>query len=157
MHLIEDSRQQRGKHELKHQYWQKLGVNMIRSALPFGDYAFISPVVVDTKKDLYEIASNLFQEHDRFRNECIKAHNANCQLVILVENNDGVDSLEALERWEESAEHYAMRRGKQRISGKRMASVMSTMQERYGVIFEFCTPNEAGKRVIEILGGEAYD
>lgn len=157
MHLIEDTRQQKGKHTLKHNYWRKLGVNVVRSALPFGDYAFISPVVVDTKKDLYEIASNIFQEHDRFRNECIKAHNANCKLVILVENTDGVDSLEALERWEESAEHYAMRHGKRRISGKRMASVMSTMQDRYGVVFEFCSPNDAGRRVIEILGGETND
>lgn len=157
MHLIEDTRQQKGKHELKHSYWRKLGVNMVRSALPFGDYAFISPIVVDTKASLFEIASNLFQEHDRFRKECINAHNAGCQLVILVENNDGVDSLEALERWREPQEHYAMRKGKRRISGKRMAATMATMTERYGVRFEFCTPNEAGRRVIEILGGEAND
>lgn len=151
MNLIEDTRQQKGKHDLKHNYWRKLGVNIVRSALPFGDYAWVPPVVVDTKKDLYEMAANLFKGHDRFRKECIKAHNANSQLVILVENTDGVDSLESLKRWEESDEHFDMRNGKVKISGEYMESIMSSMHERYGVIFEFCTPNEAGKRVIELL------
>ena len=151
MHLIEDTRQQKGKHELKHNYWRKLGVNVVRSALPFGDYAFVPLVVVDTKQSIYEIANNIQQDHDRFRQECINAHNAGCQLVILVENVDGVDSLKALEHWQESAEHYAMRRGKRRISGKRLAATMATMTERYGVIFEFCTPNQAAKRILEIL------
>lgn len=157
MHLIEDTRQQKGKHKLKHNYWQRLGVNLVRSALPFGDYAVVPSVVVDTKQDIYEIASNLINEHDRFRAECISAHNAGCQLVILVENTDGVTDLVTLTRWTESEDHYAKRRGKRRISGKRLASIMSTMSERYGVVFEFCTPNDAGRRVIELLGGEAYD
>lgn len=151
MHLIEDTRQKLGKHELKHNYWQKLGVNMIRSVLPFGDYAFISPVVVDTKKDIYEMAYDLFQDHDRFRKECIKARNAKCQLVVLIENTDGVDNLESLKRWVESIEHYKKRRGKRRISGERMVRTMTTMTERYGVLWEFCTPNESGRRVIELL------
>lgn len=157
MHLVEDTRQQKGKHEIKHEYWHTLGVQIVRSALPFGDYILVPPIAVDTKQDIYEIANNILQEHDRFRNECINAHNAGCQLVILIENLDGVDSLDALTRWQESREHYAKRRGKRRISGKRLAAAMSTMSERYGVRFEFCTPNEAGKRVIEILGGIAYE
>ena len=157
MHLIEDTRQQKGKHEIKHTYWQRLGVNLVRSALPFGDYAIVPDVVVDTKADIYEIANNLIQEHDRFRAECIAAHNAGCLLVVLVENTDGVVDLDTLARWTESADHYSMRRGKRRITGKRLASIMATMTERYGVVFDFCSPNDAGRRVIEILGGETND
>lgn len=150
-HLIEDTRQQKGKHELKNTYWQKRGVNVIRSAMPFGDYMFAPHIVVDTKRDIYEIACDIDQDHARFRNECIKARKFGCKLVILIENIDGVVDLETLEKWEESDEHYRTRRGKRRISGMRLARAMSTMSARYGVEFQFCTPNEAGKRVIEIL------
>lgn len=153
MAIIEDTRQQKGKHEIKHQYWHGLGVPIVRSALPFGDYALVPAAVVDTKKDIYEIAHNLQQQHDRFRRECIKAHNAGCQLIILIENLDGVSTLADLATWRESDEHFYGRNGKRRILGTRIAETMKTMQERYGVRFEFCTPNEAGKRILEILGG----
>lgn len=151
--IIEDTRQQKGKHEIKHQYWHGLGVPIVRSALPFGDYALVPAVVVDTKKDIYEIANNLQQQHKRFRDECIKAHKADCQLIILIENTDGVSTLADLCNWRESDEHFYGRNGKRRIIGATIAGIMRTMTENYGVKFEFCTPNEAGRRVLEILGG----
>lgn len=154
MHLIEDTRQQKGKHEIKHNYWRKLGVNIVRSALPFGDYAWVPPVVVDTKQDIYEIANNIQQSHERFKRECISAQEVGCQLVILIENLDGVRCLNDLKKWEESDDHFFKRNGTRRIHGKRLAKAMSTMSERYGVLFDFCAPNEAAQRVLEILGGD---
>lgn len=151
MHLIEDSRQQRGKHEEKNEYWRKAGCTVIRSTLPFGDYCEVPRIVVDTKRDIYEIAGNIDGAHERFRRECQRAREHGCQLVILVENLDGVTTLDELSTWRESEKHFAMRGGSRRIEGKRLAAAMRTMSKRYGVRFEFCSPNEAGRRVLEIL------
>lgn len=151
MHLIEDSRQKRGQHDIKNTYWREAGHSVIRSTLPFGDYCEVPRVVVDTKRDIYEIAHNINGQHERFRRECQRASAHGCQLVILVENLDGVSTLDDLSTWRESNEHYEMRGGTRRIEGKRLAAAMRTMSKRYGVRFEFCTPNEAGRRVLEIL------
>lgn len=154
MHLIEDTRQQKGKHEIKHEYWRKQGVKAIRSALPFGDYAAVPKIAVDTKRDIYEIAQNITQDHARFKKECMNAQEFECLLVVLVENLDGVRCVDDLKGWVEPDDHFYGRNGQRRISGKRLAAAMSTMSRNYGVRFEFCTPNEAAQRVLEILGGE---
>lgn len=157
MNLIEDTLNKPGQHETKHAYWQKMGCNIIRCRLPFGDYVAVPSVAVDTKRDIYEIAGNLTTEHVRFRNECIRAKDAGCQLVILIENLDGVSSIDDLENWVESYRHFRMRNGKQRVSGKYLSLTMRTMTKKYGVRFEFCTPNDAGRRVIEIIEGGGTD
>lgn len=38
-------------------------------------------------------------------------------------------------------------------NGKSVAKAMRTMEEKYGVVFEFCRKNDAGKRIIELLTG----
>ena len=151
MNIIEDTGQRIGQHDEKNDYWQQMGCQVVRCHLPFGDYAEVPKIVVDTKRDIYEIASNIDQQHARFRRECQKARAHGCQLVILVENLDGVSTLDDLSTWRESDRHYEMRGGSRRIEGKRLAAAMRTMSKRYGVRFEFCTPNEAGRRVLEIL------
>ena len=151
IHLIEDTRQKIGKHIIKNEYWQRSGHSVIRCQLPFGDYVKMPTVAVDTKADIYEIAQNLIHDHERFRNECIGAYQCSCQLVILIENLDGVKNLSDLARWKENRLHFASRGGKQRFIGSRLVKIMNTMTERYGVRWEFCTPKEAGRRVIEIL------
>ena len=52
----------------------------------------------------------------------------------------------------ESAAEFARRRNAQRrIEGSRLAKACSTMQARYGARFEFCSPDEAARRIVEIL------
>lgn len=158
MGVVIDSRQQRGKHDHKHEYFEKEGVNTTVCALPFGDYALPPSVSVDTKKDIYELAQNIDHEHTRFRNELIKAKEMCCSLIILVENDEGVTDLETLAAWRESAKHYNMRRTKsgnmlaRRIEGMRLAKACSTMQKKYGVRFLFCHPDDAGRTILELLG-----
>ena len=84
--IIEDSRQQNGKHELKNEYFQKNNIRVLRSKLPFGDYALIDnmSVIVDSKKDMMEIEGNLTKQHTRFRNEIINANDMGIGLVILI-------------------------------------------------------------------------
>ena len=38
------------------------------------------------------------------------------------------------------------------MTGERVAKVMRTMEEKYGVEFHFCRKSESGKRILELLG-----
>ena len=155
--IIEDTRQQAGKHDEKHEGWAAAGVAVIRSKLAHGDYALPPVVSVDTKKDVYELAMDIDQCHERFRDELKGARDAGTQLVVLVENTDGVSSLQDLAGWSESRRHFRMRKSKsgnqkaRRIEGERLAKACVTMEKRYGVRFEFCRPEEAAARVVQIL------
>lgn len=158
--LQEDSRQQAGKHDTKHEWWASNGVPIVRCKLPFGDYAWCPDRAVDTKSSIYELAMDIDQQHDRFKRECIGARDAGCSLTVLVENEDGVRRLEDLLGWEESDGHFAMRKRKsgnaraRKISGERLAKACRTMEMRYGVGFAFCAPDEAAMAVVAILKGE---
>lgn len=153
MHLIEDSRQQAGRHGRKHARWAELGVGLIRCKLAYGDYCLPPAVSVDTKASIAELAYDIDHDHERFRRELVGARDAGVRLVVLVENADGVRSLGDLARWVESPEDYGRRKhAKRRLSGDRLAKACATMAERYGVAFEFCGPDEAAGRILEILG-----
>lgn len=87
--LIEDTRNQPGKHKAKNEYWKSQGIKVIRSKLPCGDYALLTDMsmVIDSKKDLQELTSNICgKQHERFRRECQLAQDNGIQLIILVEN-----------------------------------------------------------------------
>lgn len=150
--ILEDSRQQANQHEVKHEAWRSTNVSIVRCKLAWGDYILPPPCSVDTKRNIAELAQNIDQQHARFRRECIGARDAGCQLVILVENEDGVTDLQSLMRWRESTADFAKRKGAQRrYEGSRLAKACATMTERYGVLFEFCHPSEAAARIVEIL------
>ena len=57
--IIEDSRQQAGKHNIKHDWFSRHAVELVRCKLPFGDYAPVPPVSIDTKNSMDEIAGNI--------------------------------------------------------------------------------------------------
>lgn len=154
MALVEDTRQQRGKHKLKASYFESKGESVVRCALPVGDYQRPAKVAVDTKKDIIELGVDVKSDHERFRRECEKAHDLGTQLVILVENTDGVRCLSDLEEWVESDKSFSKRNrsGKAvRYTGSAIAKACKTMHRAYGVMFGFCSPAESGRRIIEIL------
>jgi len=156
MALIEDTRQQRGKHGMKADYFAQTGEDVVRCALPVGDYQRPAKVAVDTKKDIIELGIDLKADHDRFKRECERAQKLGTQLVILVENNDGVTCLKDLEGWVEPDESYKKRNRSGRAvryTGKSIAKACITMHRAYGVMFGFCSPDEAGSRVVAILDG----
>lgn len=148
MTIIEDTRQQKGKHELKHSCFEGMGVRLIRNMLPFGDYSMPPAISIDTKADMAEIACNIGSDHKRFKNECIAARDAGCQLIILVENTEGITCVNDVREWVNPEIIYRPRA----ITGERLSKAMTTMSERYGVRFEFCHPDEAAQKIIELLG-----
>lgn len=148
MVIIEDTRQQAGKHDVKHQWFEENGVQTIRSKLPFGDYAAVPELSVDTKRNMDEIAQNICgKEHKRFINECKAAKSAGCQLVILIENEDGITDISMVHTWINPRSIYSPNC----VQGPRLQKAMETISERYGVQFMFCSPEKAAQKIIEVL------
>lgn len=157
MALVEDTRQQKGKHNAKSEYFASIGESVVRCALPVGDYQRPPRAAVDTKKDIVELGMDVKTDHERFRRECERARELGTQLVILVENTDGVRCMADLAEWVEPDKSFDRRnrRGNAvRYTGKSIAKTCESMHDRYGVLFGFCDPSESGRRVIEIL--DAY-
>ena len=148
MTLIEDTRQKIDQHDIKHTYFKQAEIEIIRCALPFGDYCIVPSISIDTKANMDEIASNIGSDHQRFKRECIAAKEAGCQLIILVENTEGITCVNEVHRWVNPEQIYRPRA----ITGERLQKAMLTMSERYGVRFEFCEPEQAAGRIIELLG-----
>lgn len=169
--ILTDTRQHAGKHAIKDGWWASHGVSTVRTKLDFGDYmAEGSNVSVDTKRSIAEIAQNINgRNHDRFKRECMRARDAGCRLVILVENRDKVEDVDGVRKW--MNDHCRMcgtRRTvhcnpydgqkcpkhstRKPIQGPRLAKAMSTMSERYGVKFMFCHPRDTARIICELLG-----
>lgn len=154
MALIEDVNNKKGQHVVKNDYWARIGVKVVRCHLPFGDYCLAPQVVVDTKRSIDELAQNIGSDHVRFKNACILARECKSRLVILTENDLGVRTLEDLESWTNPRAWANKKKGlKEPIDGKRLSKACKTMTERYGVEFTFCTPDETGQAVLDILEG----
>lgn len=150
-----DTRQVKGKHDLKHRYFEEHGYKLIRSKLYVGDYLMVGgTIAVDTKASLSEVHMNLTKDHARFRRECVNAIEAGYQLHVLVENEHGITCGRDLALWEEPPWAMAKRkRAKEPIDGARLLKTMVTMYKKYGVMWWFCSPQDAGAKVIEILEG----
>ena len=145
--IIEDTRQKTDKHKSKHQYWSEVGAGYVRSALPFGDYAPVPPVAVDTKQDIYEIGMNMCgnaKEKHRFANECKEAQEHGCKLIFIIEDKRFADVNDLYGK--QIHLHNGMT-----IPGDQLATAMHTMSGRYGCKFMFCDPKESGQKIIELL------
>lgn len=153
--ILVDTRQQEGKHTLKHEWFKAHGFRLVRTKLLVGDYQVVGGIrAVDTKMSISELASNIDQQHDRFRRELIEARDSGFELTVLVENNHGITDLHSFASWREPDNEFRKRKHAQRrIFGSRLAKACATMEQKYGVRFAFCKPEEAGARVIEILLG----
>ena len=148
MIIVEDTRQQAGKHDKKHEWFEEHDVQIVRSKLPFGDYALVPSIAVDTKKDMDEIAANICgKQHTRFINECKAAKAAGCSLVILVENTVGISDISHVHTWINPRVIYSDKC----VQGDRLQKAMETISERYNVKFLFCKPEESAQRITEIL------
>ena len=190
MKILVDTGQQKKKHDLKHECMEKLGAELQIVPLPVGDYVLVSgdvedvlnrkknrgidvkkmdllgsyKVSVDTKRDIQEAIGNICgPQHDRFRDEVILAQRNQIKLYILIENTDGVSTLDDLDTWENPRKKMkkwvsVADGGRKRVpvsqnatKGVSLAKAMRTMQEKYGVTFLFCKPEEAGAKILELL------
>lgn len=108
MIILEDSRQQLGKHDTKHKWFAEHGIEIRRTKLWKGDYTLPTnqSICIDTKKDFQEIISDIIyqKKHEdkndldengnpkmktAFEKEADDAFKAGIHLVILIENDGG--------------------------------------------------------------------
>lgn len=135
------------------------------------DFLGTYDVCIDTKKNIQELVSDICgKQHERFRDECILAQNNGIKLIVLVENdyqaltkdgsiaNKTIHSLSELHSWK-NPRLFIRKYGKQvypnATKGITLQKACHTMSWKYGVHFEFCSSDEAGAKVIELLGGNA--
>ena len=156
MVLLEDTRNQPGKHRNIEAYCKQNGIEIIRTKLLVGDYMLAGEggikgdISVDTKTlGVPEIASNVFQEHERFRAECETAQKCGIQLVVLIEE---VLPQGRLDYWRSPMGRDGL--PKYKFDPVRLRKAMITMQDKYGVRFRFCDGRSTGKELIEYLKGE---
>lgn len=150
MYIQEDSRQQTGKHNIKHDAFERLHFPLYRCKLPVGDYSLPPAVAVDTKASMQEIAQNIggtHEEHQRFINELKLAKTLGTKLFVLVENEDGICSINDVPRWVNPRTEFSVNC----IQGPRLAKAMRTIEERYGCTFMFCRPEKAAEVIIRLL------
>ena len=157
--LYMDTRQQKGKHELKINYWKTCNLELVTKKLDYGDYMIEGNdhVSVDTKADFTEIEGNLIHDHKRLVRECERAEEAGVQLVFLIENKCGIESLDQVNKWQNPRffiwkfKHDHGAKGRAPVTGAKLKKIMSTFEERHNAKFLFCSPEEAGQRVLDIL------
>ena len=148
MVVVEDSRNQTGKHKNINAYLESVGVRVLRSKMIVGDYTLPADqrICIDTKKDMVEVSQNIFQDHARFRRECELAKDCGIHLVVLIEDNT-VANWDELLKWTNPQPN----RSALTPNGERCYKVMKAMEYSYGVEFQFCKKNDTGKRILQIL------
>lgn len=143
--------------------FDRQGIKHPVSKLMVGDYMnYDNPrLIVDRKQNLTELCSNVCQDHDRFRRELILAQENGIQLIVLCEHGQGIESLEDVIFWKNP-------RGEKRVhiegkwqtvqtnamKGEVLYKILTTLQDKYGVQFHFCTKDETGQKIVEILSND---
>lgn len=152
MVIFEDTRNKPEKNAHIRKQLEAMGYKVERTKIYCGDYTFPTnqSICVDTKKDMNEIEGNLIHDHERFKAECIRAKEAGIKLVILIQDpklkvlGDVFTWFNVRTKWSPKA-----------VTGRQLAKMMYTMQDRYGVEFQFTAKSNVGKRIIEILRSES--
>jgi hypothetical protein len=141
------------------------GYKVKRMTLPFGDFALIDNLTcaVDIKSSgggIVEIARNICsKDHERLKREIMKCADWGGEICFLVANNDGITKVEQLAQWKSPCYKSGKLRGKPftQVKGETLMKAIQTMsQPNYyanglTVHFSFCSKENAGKKIIEIL------
>lgn len=153
MLILADTRQQKDNYITS--YFDANALEWQRSTLNSGDYMAVRynttrgifkdyRVIIDTKKDIIEIAGNLCRttEHQRILNELKKAKELGCERFIFLIADSTITCIDDLNGW---------RSNRTQVKGETLAKIMNTMQERYGCEFIFCKKLLLGKKIVELL------
>ena len=135
--------------------FDRQGVEYVRRALNFADY--FNPenpgIVIDRKQNLLEVASNVVHERKRFVREIERCNRAGCKLVILVEHGGQIRHYTDVIKWK----NPRLKVSPLAVSGERLMKIMYAMQVRYNIEWAFCSKQQTGKRIIEILEAKKND
>ena len=194
MNIGVDVNQVSGSHKKSnarnHKWMQDHGHMLTILPLPFGDYIHVTPDIcdivdrrgkklskmdlimdikaaVDRKNSIDEVCGNICSgQHERFREEAIRAQKAGADFYVLIENDEGIRDLEGVKKWSNPRLHrwnkirYMHRLGKwQSIPLPRkhptnnltLYKAMWSMREKYGIQWVFTSPREAAETIVMLL------
>lgn len=142
--IIVDSREQKWGHV--REYFEAASIPFQVQKLDFGDYMYPNGCIsVDRKQNLDELASNLCtNDSRRFWNEVRGASKHGITLIVLCEHGHGVLNPKDVRKWHST---YS------KITGELLFRKMFEVSAAYGVEFRFCSKEQTGQIIMEILGG----
>lgn len=158
-----DTREHQSEWKRIKQQFDEIGVKHFRSKCWVGDYMNIEnhKLVIDRKQNLTEVCSNVTQDHERFRNEMLRAQEMGIKIIFLVEHGEGVECLEDVIFWENPRRHKRKKiDGKwvdyetKATKGETLYNILKTMERKYGVEWQFCDKESTGRKIVELLGGD---
>lgn len=146
MIIYADTRQKKDKHTRKHEQIQKLGYTLEHKALEIGDYMLEGKdkISIDTKQNLDEVASNVFDESGRFMREVRRAYQNKVKLIVLIEHGGKIKTIDDVSKWD--SKHS-------KITGRGLSNRLFRIHIAYGTEFLFCDKRVTGKRIVELLEG----
>lgn len=132
------------------------------SKLMVGDYMnYDNPrLIIDRKQNLTELCSNVCQQHNRFRDEMLRAREHGIEIIILCEHGKGIECLEDVIWWDNPRRHKRFRnletgrweeRETNATTGDKLYKILCTFERKYGCRFLFCDKKDTGRRIIELL------
>lgn len=143
--------------------FDRQGIKHPVSKLLVGDYMNLDnpKLIIDRKQNLSELCSNVCQGHERFTNEIKRAIDNEIRLVFLVEHGSNITCLEDVIFWNnprglrrtKSAGRWVTVKTKA-TSGETLYKILSTIERKYGVQFLFCSKEQTGAKIVEILSGD---
>lgn len=150
-----DSREKKHKIGRIMQTFDTFRVKHFVSKLPCGDYCDLDNArfCIDRKYNLNELCGNVCQDHKRFIEELTRANNLGIKLVFLVEHSCYIKTLEDVRGWK----NPRLKVSPLAVSGERLYKILSTIEKNYNTKFYFCSKQETGRRIIELLQGELYE
>lgn len=151
--ILTDTRQQKENHIIKE--FDKQGILHIRTGLPSADYMAVRyneekgfyldySILIDTKKDIEEIAGNLCntQSHERVKREIFKGQELGAKDFIFLINGGKVKTIEDLKNWTSK---------RTKVKGSVLLKIFQTMRQKYNVRFVICPKVKMGETIIKLL------
>ena len=151
--ILTDSRQKSESHIIKE--FDQQGIIHIRTGLPSADYMalrydekkgfhFDYSILIDTKKDIEEIAGNLCntQSHERIKREIRKGKELGAKDFIFLIADNKIKTVEDLENWSSK---------RTQVKGSTLVKIFNTMKQKYDIKFIIAPKNKIGEIIIKLL------
>ncbi len=125
-----------------------------QSKLIVADYMSLSnpKIYIDRKQNLSELCNNLSYRDGRFYNEIRLTKKLGLRLVVLCEHGGNIKKLEDVADWNNPRLNPKNPSyNKKAITGRELMERIYKVHIAYNVDFMFCSKNETGKKIIELL------
>lgn len=153
--IFVDTREKENKHILN--FFEKNGIEYQIKTLKFADYATDKNefIRVERKKDIVEFAGNCGKNHVRFKKQLEKAKEANCRMIILIEQKFKLSELFMWKNFKAKPVYRNLKDGTikkiEPINGKQIYAIVKKWCEKYDIEVRFCDKEWSGTIISEVL------